>query len=340
LAHTVTSHKEGNVAKLIGAVSVTPKEVQPGQSVYLQVIDPSGNPYGPTSDVFIAIDGVPVSSLYMQFPSEGTRTIPILATQGETSEVTTATVTVTGKPMLFRRAILDPSSAQSEGSIPFMSLSQHQGRPYQVTFSLVSPPSARAAAARQIEGVAPRNNIGRPLPREAATPSLPARLVALQSLQKTPLLQLKTNAIEPFKVGDVTVKQSTQYAVLPRPVLPAESATAYVWTFGDGKTETTTSPSVTHDYFGSIKPGQVPFAFDVSCHIDHDNITVTRTLVLYSAYGISQRDNITVPHAESDTFATPNSDKTSFATSLIVYNIENNPSQKYLKFQHQPMCVN
>jgi len=315
------------VAKLIGSVTVSRAEVQPGQSVRVQVLDPSGNPYGAGSsasaDVLISINGIPTASRYFQFPTPGKRTISVHAAQNEITETAVATVNVAGTPIRYRRAIADAGTVQAPGQIPFLTLDQNLSHPYQVTFSLRSPRIASAAAAR---GVAEATKAQARKPRPAApvvaqTP--PAPFVALQALfQNASSGTITAKVLAPLKSGDMTLQQSTQHLVLSRPLVAPKAATSYVWTFGDGQTATTTAPTVFHDYFGSIQPGRVPFAFDVSCLIVHDNITVTRTLVLYSPYGMCQRNSTIVPHVEGDTFAVLNSDQSSFAASLLVYNIE------------------
>lgn len=320
------------MAKLISSVTVTPAQVQPGQSVHVQVIGPNGKPYEAGTDVVIAIDGVPVASRYYQFPTVGKRTVTVRATLGATTETAVATIDVTGAPMMYRRFIAEPGVPQAPGTIPILVTDQQLGHPYQVTFSLVMPPIARAAAARKLIEADKAHEGKQPPVVKPAVSKPPARFLELQALfQKAPPGTVTAKTHAPLKIGEATLKHATLHMVLPHqlPVPhphPAPGAkTSYIWNFGDGKTATTASPTVTHDYFGSIKPGQVSFPFDVSCKIVHDNITVTRTLVLYSAYGMCQRKNMTVPHVEGDSFASLSHDGSSFSASLLVYNIEAHP---------------
>lgn len=290
------------MADLIGSVKVTPAQPAPGQSVLVQVLDPNGTPYPADSSVMIALDGIPVPSRYYQFPTAGTRTIAVYAAGNGTTETATATVDVTGAPLAYHRTLSADGVPSGPGQIPFIVLTQDLSAPYQATFSLVTPPVAAAAAARAL-AEADKADAGQPAPT-AAIAQPPAGFLALQSLF----------AANPAVTG--------QHIILPKPVTLPTPSTSYVWTFGDGQTATTDTPSVGHDYFGAITPGRVPFAFDVQCHIVHDNVTVTRTLVLYSAYGMCQRNGVTVPNVVSDVFATLNSDRTAFSASLLVYNIE------------------
>lgn len=291
------------MADLIGSVKVTPAQSAPGQSVLVQVLDPSGTPYTADSSVMIALDGIPVPSRYYQFPTAGTRTIAVYAAGNGTAETSTATVNVAGAPLAYHPTLSANGEPPAPGQIPFIVLTQDLGAPYQATFSLATPPAAAAAAARAL-AEADKVNAGKPAPAAAITQQPPAGFLALRGL---------------FPANP---SESGQHIIMPEPVtLPAPS-TSYVWTFGDGQTATTDTPSVVHDYFGAITPGRVPFAFDVQCQIVHDDITVTRTLVLYSTYGMCQRNGVTVPNVAGDIFAALNSDRTAFSASLLVYNIE------------------
>jgi hypothetical protein len=169
---------------------------------------------------------------------------------------------------------------------------------------------------------AAKANAGKPAPA-AIVYDAPEGFTTLQTLFANAGAALVTKTTPPARtVGDITIQESSQHMIVTNPPTLPAAQTSYEWSFGDGQTQTTTAPTVAHDYFEAIKPGRVPFAFDVSCRIVQDNLTVTRTLILYSAYGVCDRNNTTVPHVEGDVFATLNSDKTSFSVTLIVYNIE------------------
>lgn len=291
--------------KLIGSVTVTPPQAVPGQSVHVQVLDPSGKPYTADSGVTIALDGIPVASRYYQFPTAGTRIVAVYASEGGTAEAATAAIHVAGAPLGFHRTIVGQGEPAAPAQMPFLVLDQDISTPYQASFSLATPPAARAAAARAI-AAADTASARKPVPA-AVVRKAPEGFSALQAL---------------FPTTTTTTPAPARHMVLQKPIALPPASTSYVWTFGDGQTATTTTPSATHDYLPSISAGRVPFAFDVSCRIVHDNLTITRTLVLYSAYGMCQRNGIVVPHVEGDIYATLNSARTSFAASLLVYNIE------------------
>jgi len=289
------------VGNLIGSVRITPQQVAPGESVQLQVLDPNGVPYASESSVTIAIDGVPVASRYYQFPTAGTRTVAIFAAGKGTTETTTVIVDVSGPPLSYRRTLAAPDEPAPPGCIPFLVLTPDLANPYQAAFSLATPPAAGAAAAAALAAAA-ATNAGKQPPPAPPPPKPPPGFTELQAL---------------FADGAGVLELVPQ-----QPVRRPAPGTSYVWTFGDGGTATTSSPFVVHDYFPAITPGRIPFAFDVRCRIVHDRLTVTRTLVLDSPYGVCRRSGITVPHVTSDVFATLNSDGTSFSATLLVYNIE------------------
>ena len=268
------------LTKLIGSVSVEPATVHPGQPVLVQVLDGSGKPYTSDSPVVVSINGVPVPRRYLQFVGTGAYTLQVRAVSGSNSEMATATVTVAGAPLMFRRMLTAPAVSL----IPKLQVAQTFGNHYVATFTLgVAPPTT---AASKTATAAP-----------------------------TPLAALTNKA--PIKNVGQIVKLDSSPKLTPQ-------ATIYQWNFGDGTTATTQAPTVTHDYFPAIQAGIISHAFDVSCTVEHDNITVTRTLVLHSAYELCKRFGTMVPQVESDVFATWQKN-VGFSASMTVYNIESEP---------------
>jgi hypothetical protein len=100
----------------------------------------------------------------------------------------------------------------------------------------------------------------------------------------------------------------------------APEATSYQWDFGDGQTLTTQSPTAIHDFFPSIKAGAIAHRFNVRCTVVHDKITVQRTLILHSAYGLCRRRGVVVPPVTGTAYATFQG--VAFSASLIIYNLE------------------
>lgn len=258
-------------AKLIGSVRVQPATIQPGQSVLVEVLDPAGKSLTGSSTV-VTINSVPTARRYLQYMGTGKYTLQIRAVSGSNADTATATVTVAGVPLTFRRTIAAPVLSV----VPMLKVAQSFSNHYLATFTVGAaahtPPSPQA--------------------REAAP-------------------QAAVTAAGSSAVSSVNSQSTLQ-------------ATSYKWSFGDGTTETTQSPGVTHDYFPAIQAGIVSHSFDVTCTIVHDNLTVTRTLVLHSAYELCKNYGTIVPHVESDVFATWQ--KTAgFTASMTVYNIESEP---------------
>lgn len=121
---------------LIGSVKVQPTSVQPGQPVLVEVCDASGKPISDPT-ITVIIQGVPGSSRYFQFPTAGTVTLLVSATQGKTSQTAQATVTVAGTPLAFRKSLAAPVLTE----IPLIQISSVPGQPYTAAFTLGNPPS-------------------------------------------------------------------------------------------------------------------------------------------------------------------------------------------------------
>ncbi len=306
---------------LIGSVSVQPNTVQPGQSVLVEVLDGNGRPYAAASPVVVTINGIPAARLYLQFFGVGTYTLQVRAVSGSQSQTATATVTVAGAPMTFRRTLAPASSALAK-----LSLSQSFSDHYVATFTLGAPlPTVEAAKspAPVVEEAV------KPAAAPAAPAKAPAALLSVTALDKAldalPATDTKAQPVQSLtdKTGGTITAQSA-IATLSAGLKVEPQATSYKWTFGDGTTATTQAPSVSHDYFPAIQAGLISHAFDVTCTAVHDNVTVTRTLVLNSAYGLCKRFGTIVPNVDSDVFATWQKG-VGFSASMTVYNIEAEP---------------
>jgi hypothetical protein len=300
---------------LIGSISVSPQTARPGESIHIQVLDPQGKAYGPDSGVTIMIQGAEAPARYEQFATAGKHTIVAIAIKGSVSETATATVTIQGEPLTFRPLIglpLGPGSAP----MPMLLVRQNYAQHYEATFSLgtpitAKPPPAKVTAATPVKPVAATMTVA------------PDVFKGIDSAKITAIPEQVATT-----TGGLQVKRSGQYTLLPIPLKPPSDGTggaSYRWDFGDGTQATTSAPSVTHDYFHAVSPGNRALSFDVTCTIVHDNITVQRTLVLYSAYDMCQRRGTTVPHAESDTFFSKTSDGTALTATIFIYNIESTP---------------
>ncbi|HTW82851.1 MAG TPA: PKD domain-containing protein [Candidatus Sulfotelmatobacter sp.] len=308
--------------KLIGSVTVSPSTARPGQSVLIEVLDGSGKPYAANSPVTVTIDGVPTAHRYVQYLGAGTRTLLIRAVHGTQSETATATVTVAGDAVTFRRTLTAPIITP----VAKLQLTQTIGAHYVATFSLGAelpvPPPATPAAAAAAAAAAAKPEVTSTTTRPAVVPAPPT--VLDKAISAVPAAQRTVHATQTQALAN-DVKATAAYTVVPSlnlTVTPQQ--TSYKWNFGDGTTATTQSPTVTHDYFPAIKVGMVSQPFDVTCTSVHDNVTVTRTLVLNSAYEMCKQFGTIVPNVDSDVYA--NFQKgVGFTASMTVYNVEAEP---------------
>lgn len=335
---------------LIGSVTVQPATVQPGEPVLVQVCDPSGKPISdPTVNVIL--QGVPGSSRYFQFPVAGTVTLLASATKGQTTQTAQATVTIAGAPMAFRKSLAAPVVTE----MPIIQISSVPGQPYAAAFEVGNPLSVTNTLASAVNKsnlthipvaiAAVPATLAAPLPlARVAVPAATLAAVSTAAPIATTITAAPTDALglelsktlatlpanEVHRIAPTTVKtgattSATLSAVLTQAAgltTPPE-ATSYQWTFGDGQTLTSQSPTATHDYSASIQAGDITRSFNVSCRIVQDNITVTRTLVLHSAYGMCKRTGIIVPRVTGSTYA--RFQQIAFSASLTVHNLESSP---------------
>src|SRR5678810_362873 len=97
----------------------------------------------------------------------------------------------------------------------------------------------------------------------------------------------------------------------------------YEWDFGDGRKETTRTPTIRHDYFASIDHAGGIGQFLVTCTAVHSGVKVQRTLTIQSAYYLCKKVGNIAPHVESDLFAHKNYNR--LTASFVVHNVEDKP---------------
>lgn len=301
---------------LLGPVTVQPATVRPGEPVLIQACDTNGKPYAENSGVTIAIQGVPAVSRYYQFSTAGTRKLTVRATKGSVDEISVVTVTVAGAPMLYRRSLNSPAQT----AMPIIHASLKLGSPYTAHFTLDTPIGVRALLAKQNATPPPGGDATKPA---QPAPNAPAEFTAFaKALEPVPVKSVAAAPLAALKLpAGVSVKTSAAIGSLAQNIIKAlPTATSYKWDFGDGTTLTTQSPTATHDYFPAIQSQNVSQNFNVTCTVVHDNITVTRTLALVSAYGVSKKLGSIVPHYNGDDYAV--FQHVGFSGSIVVHNIE------------------
>jgi hypothetical protein len=310
------------VTKLIGSIQVQPSTVQPGQSVLIQVLDSSGHAYAAGSGVTITINGVEAPALYCQFTQPGLRPVAVLAVQGSVKEIGTTSVQVEGEPLAFRLAL---APAPVPTALPIIQVNPNFASPYTAQFSLGTPTSVSRIMASKILLTAPAAAPTAPALKPAPVGSPVVAPPTLKDQLDKIVTALPASAVKTAPAASVATANGTKITVAARLAaisaatqIAAPAGVSYQWDFGDGQVAMTTSPNVTHNYYPAIKPNQVAHSFDVKCTIVHDNISVTRTLVLQSAYGLCRRMGVAVPYVTGDVYATLQ--KFAFSGSLIVNN--------------------
>lgn len=305
---------------LIGKVTVLPETVAPGQPVLVQVLDSGGKPVA-DPNVTVTIQGVESSSRYYQFPTVGDRTLIVNALCGTLSETTQASVVVAGTPLAFRSSLTTPAVT----AVPMLQVAAVEGQSYIATFNLGPTPGVRRVLAAST-GDATKTAALSATPSGAAIVAPADAMGAELSKALASLPADKVISIAPIstKTDSGVATASAVLASVGGLRTPA-TGTSYQWDFGDGQTLTTQSPTATHDYFPAIQAGKVAHSFDVTCTVVHDNVTVKRTLVLHSAYGLCRQLGVVVPPLTGTAYAT--FQQVAFSASLIVHNLEPYPIQ-------------
>lgn len=130
--------------KLLGKVVVAPKNVVPGQSVLVEVFDPKGNSYQGRKDIQVLIDGIHGARQYLQFETQGSHVVRVVAIHRRDKKVVKETrqvkikvkaVESARKRSKASRAAL--RSSASTGTIGALRLANVPNRPYLTRFSVL-----------------------------------------------------------------------------------------------------------------------------------------------------------------------------------------------------------
>jgi hypothetical protein len=277
---TLSVNMNSSSGTLIGKVTVQPETAVPGQSVFVQVLGPDGKLVTDPS-ITVIMQGAPARSRYCQFTTPGTHTLFVTAAKGDLTETASASLTVAGTALAFRRTLALPAVTE----IPILQVDWVLGAPYTANFNLGVTPGLRRVAATAIAKAASTKP-------ETAPPTITK---AVATLDSAPVAQ------------------------------GAPEATSYKWDFGDGQSATTQTTAVSHNYFPAMAADDVVRAFDVTCTVAHDNITVKRTLLLHSCYGLSRQGGVVVPPVTGAT-QTATFQHIAFSASMVVHNLENAPA--------------
>ena len=340
------------LGSLIGSVTVTPTSAAPGQPILVQILDSSGKPAS-DARVTYQIQSAIASARYLQYPTIGARTLIATATYGALSETAQATATVVGTPLAFRSSLTTPVVTE----VPMIQAAWVPGQPYAATFTLGTTDGLRREMAAALAATATPATATATAATATTTTATAATTLVKPAITAAPLAKAAvatvpvavqastltapvdvlgtafTKAVaavpaasvvkaEPLTstVDGLTFSASGLLAPIGVATPTAAATTSYQWSFGDGQTLTTTAPTSSHDYFAAMKGTDLTRAFDVTCTVVHDNITVQRTLVLHSSYGLARRMGVVVPPVTGTPYAT--FQQVAYTASMIVHNLE------------------
>ncbi|MCX5863614.1 MAG: carboxypeptidase-like regulatory domain-containing protein [Deltaproteobacteria bacterium] len=325
------------MSSLIGRIALQPSSPRPGETVRVEVFDNEDKTMQNTG-MSVVINGVPGAVQYLQFPSVGQRRLVVraIAANGD-SERQVALLDVQGGPLQF-------SYQKNKNDIAMIGVSQSPTHPYDALLTLGS-----FIDTRTLPVLSPSSSMATHISRTLGKKSLATRLV-----KRSPLaIAMAENAASPARVearrlSGVTAQRSTplESGARATPIRPAKISIATVydlteidhetifgpgakvkpqfeWDFGDGSSQTTSSPLIRHDFFPAIDHKTGIGQFVVTCRIKHLGITVKRTLTIHSAYAICKRTGTVVPHVSAEIFAHKRYNMVN--GTFTVYNVEDTP---------------
>lgn len=323
---------------IIGRIAVQPTTVRPGESVRVEIFDTDDNSLS-GSQTQVRINGVPGAVQYLQFPSVGQRQVIVNARtpEGDT-EQQVALLDVAGSPLSF-------PSIDNNQDIAMVGVTQSATQPYTAVLTLGSLIDVRSPRLLHY-GPTGTSHLGKVFAQASVAARLASRGVLGRAMSKNPqnLVRVETSPLSktrpvkllsPVEGRRVTLPQRTRRVVSAIydltnvdlgvffgkvvNTVPLE----FEWDFGDGNVTTTSSPTVTHDYFAGVDHATGIGQFLVTCNIKHAGITVRRTLTIYSAYTICKRGGTIVPHVSADLFA--HKQYTMLTSSFTIHNVEDDP---------------
>lgn len=312
------------MAQLIGRIALDPPVVRPGETLRVEVLDPTDKPLQSAS---VTVNGVQGGLQFLQFPTAGKRRISVRAANGSGAvESQVALVDVAGTRLEF-------PSIEGKKDIAMIGVTQSPTHPYTALLTVGSYIDNRSP---HLLGLAPAvsvqpgrifesgSRIGKLIQGGTVGRLLSENAHRLTKIETRRLTNTKRTAARRARrssrlaVSAVYDLTGIEVGRVPNVVLPE-----YEWDFGDGRKQTTRSPQVSHDYFPSIDHSRDYGQFVVTCRIKHANITVSRTLTIGSAYALCKRTGTVTPHVVADLFA--HKRFTMITGTFTVYNVEDQP---------------
>ncbi len=312
---------------LIGKIEITPPEPRPAESFQVKVLDTHGIDFQEQADATVYINSISGAVQHLQYAREGERTLLIRVVKAGTSDSKTVKINIAGPPLTFSRT----RPLVSEQELALLKVKQSLQNPYEVTFTLgdqsLKPSLLEKLRELALSGV--RSLFTKPItgPPDARPitnpPSIPHSLISASgdrvSTEKGILIG--RGSLGPANTTNTVIDLgSADLRGQVKAIRRAGLFSSFEWAFGDGKREVTNTPSVTHDYSNALTADDEILQFKVQCRAALDDITITRTLVLHSAYAICKRHGTIVPPVKADIYA--HKQIQSFYGQLEVTNLE------------------
>lgn len=301
---------------VVGSVQVTPTNPRPGQSVIVEALDPED---APLPDASIHMNGRLGAVQHLQFAREGDHKVAVRLTEESGVQESEVTITVAGSPMTFH------GSHESTPKIAMLHMQQSQLSPYAATFSLGG--HSRETSDQQETSTARRRTsapIGHVSKKPVQAGSALGRVMEERGKtvfsRRQPLVASRRAGRRLVVDSHVVSMGGVDIAKVLERERSGVSRREFRWEFGDGTTAVTSSPTVDHDYFTALGPDEDQGIFTVSCTAVADGVTVSRTLVLHSAYALCKKQGAIVPHLKGDVYAKKISQ--GLSGNLVVHNIE------------------
>lgn len=339
---------------LIDRIVLQPPKVRPGETVRVEVL---GNRDAPSDTQLaeVSINGIPGAVQYLQFPTEGKRSLLVVATAADGTRQSQSTeLEVSGAPLQF-------TSLRGQSDIAMLGVTQAADQAYEAILTLGSfidtrspppkttghntAPGRRGMDFKAVQMAQPKAATG----LAGVLESAPKQALQVQSRRMTRLTTRrcddstapgsgKSAALTPRATAQRVPVKAARRAVVSAiydlgtmdvgALLGQGGATSapkqeYEWDFGDGNTATTRTPTVRHDYFSAIDHQHGTGQFVVTCTAKHSGLRVQRSLTIHSAYTLCKRRGAIAPHVVSDLFA--HKRQHLLSASFVVHNVEAEP---------------
>lgn len=317
-------------SKIIGSILCTPSTVEIGQSVCVQVLDPSNVAYNNKQNAHISINGVPGSTQYMQFSISGQQIIFVMASLKGRIEHAKTTINVksvkkTTYPILKTERILErPYSVRFSADHRTVSIGGTIKLPKDLAHvlpedivSIKDQSSVAASLGDEVHKMSTKLSSEDGLSPSKITQDIKHSTLLAKSQLLANLTNNLSNSIEIIakkaKVKDsiakyvavdeyLNLRDISEVKPMSNDSFSWTASDSYKWDFGDGTSDETSEPYVEHDYGDSLDPNKEESQFHVTLTIKlftGADITLKRTISIFNFYARMKKSGIIQPRIES-----------------------------------------